>query len=205
MSFQDQIASLDGPIATVTGVVERIAAKADAVRQSLRACLASADGADKKARDLHGQLAALDADKDFEEQHLAALKERRARIAAEQAAEEAAKARQAKVDAFTAVVTKRTQAAAKAQVAIDQLGQAANELTAANTELRLALSTVGLQQSAVGPDEVRIGLETSLAKIVPGIVAGGGAASLDSQGRPLTNVADRIRRSGDDLIAMLEV
>lgn len=194
---------LDANIEKARAGAIALASKVKELRVRIRDRLL-ASGTDKQARELRSQLAELSADQAFSEEHLAALHERRAQLAADKAAKEAAAEKRAKIDAFKALVAKRDATAEKAEAAASQLGQAVRDLTALTTDIRIALPTVGLPRNAVDYEAIRYGVEGSLffagmswlfpEKPMP---------KYDAQGNLVSNIEERIKRADAGLLSML--
>jgi chromosome segregation ATPase len=199
--MSDQIEILDSRISEATKAANAKASKAKSTRAKLWDLLV---GGSEKARELHDELTALQAEQAFEETRIAALAGHRAKLAADKAAKEAAAEKRAKVDAFRLLVKRRDEAATAAEKAANQLGQAVRDLTALTTEIKLALPTVDLPRNAIDPEAVRYGIEGSLffagmswlfpEKPMP---------KYDAQGNLVSNIEERIKRSGAGLLAML--
>lgn len=200
----DQITALDGQIESARKAAIAIATQVKTLRQRIRDRL-SIGGADAQARKLHSELGQLAADQSLQEEHLSVLLQRRGHVAAEAEANRAKAERRGKLEAFKALVAKRDAAATVAEKAITQLGEAVRDLTALNTEIRVALPTVDLPRNAVNPEEIRYGVEGSLFfaglswlfpdKPVP---------RYDAQGNLVSNIEERIARSGGALLALLK-
>ena len=205
--MSDQITILDGQIESTRKAAIAMATKAKEIRARLkeRFLASSTDGADKQARALHGQLAELSADQAFEEEHLAALHERRAQIAAETEAARAKAERAAKVDAFKALIAKRGAAATVAEKAITRLGEAVRDISALTADIQNASPSVGLPRNAVDdPAGIRYGVEFSLYQAgLQWMYAEKPLARYDAQGKPTATISARLKRDGDALVAML--
>lgn len=205
--MSNQITVLDGQIESTRKAAIALATKAKEIRARLkeRFLASPTDGADKQARALHGQLAELSADQAFEEEHLAALHERRAQIAAETEAARAKAERAAKVDAFKALIAKRDAAASVAEKAITQLGEAVREITDLTADIQNASPSVRLPRNAVDdPAGIRYGVEFSLYQAgLQWMYAEKPLAHYDAQGKPTVTISARLKRGGDALVAML--
>ncbi|TGP59546.1 hypothetical protein EN868_11175 [Mesorhizobium sp. M2D.F.Ca.ET.225.01.1.1] len=209
--MSDQFTTLEGLDASIekarSGAIA-LASKVKQLRTSIRDRLIS-NGTDAKARELRSQLAELSADQAFSEEHLAALHERRAAIAAETEAARAAAERAAKVDAFRAQVGLQLKAAQRVDDLIAKLAAAANELSAATTDLQVAASTVGLPRAAVdGHESIRVGIDASLRACgaFGFLFTFNPKGRLDDQGRSnLATISERVQRSGAELVSRLEV
>ncbi|MDG4890917.1 hypothetical protein [Mesorhizobium sp. WSM4887] len=204
--MSDQFTTLEGLDASIekarSGAVA-LATKVKELRAKIRDRLISS-GTDKQARELRSQLAELSADQAFSEEHLAALHERRAAIAAEAEAARAKAERRAKADAFKALIAKRNVAAVAAEKAAAELGQAARDMSAATTEIRLSAATVGLKPNVVDQDEIRYGVEESLYQAgCSWLFADKPRFRFDAQGKLMTSIEGRMSRSGADILAML--
>lgn len=204
MPALDQIEILDGRISDATKAANAKASKAKSTRAKLWDLLV---GGSEKARELHDELTALQAEQAFEETRIAALAEHRARLAAEKAAADAAAEKAAKIDAFRAQVALRSKAAQRVDDLIAKLAAAANELSAATTDLQVAASTVGLPRAAVdGHESIRDGIDASLRACgtFGFLFTFNPKGRLDAQGRPNSaTISDRVQRSGAALLAML--
>lgn len=201
----DLIPALDGQIATARTTAAKLASRTKEFSASLRQRLVSPSGADKQARGMHAELAALNAESDFAEQHLAALQEHRATLVAEAEAARTKAERQAKLDAFKALVTQRDAAAAAAEVAARALGQAVQDMAAVTTEINQSAATVGMKPNIVGQEEIRYGVEFSLYEAgLRWMYAEKPLARYDAQGKPTTTISARIKRSGAEILATLK-